>query len=196
MKKLFFAALAVMLSFGMAHALLPSFGIKGGVNLSNIYGTDADLLNPDMKLGGIGGAFVTLDLVALKIQPELLYSQKGYKWSYYGASVTEHADYLEIPLLLKFSFGKIIVPSIYLGPSIGVLVSAKETYQSQSYDAKDLYNSNDFGLVFGAEVKTPAKVSVEARYNLGLSKVYKAMYNYEPEIKNSAISVMLGYYLF
>jgi hypothetical protein len=195
MKKLAFLALALLLTFSLAHALLPSFGIKGGVNMANIAGSDA----PDdtkSKLGVVGGAFVCLDLMVLKLQPELLYSQKGTKGEYLGISYTDKIDYLEIPVLLKFPFGKIIVPSIYLGPSLGVLVSAKETAQSQTVDFKDLCNSNDFGMVFGAEVKTPAKLSVEARYNMGLGKLFKPILGIQPDVKNSTISVMLGYYMF
>jgi hypothetical protein len=196
MKQFTVLLLLVSLFAGMAFAQLPSFGLKGGINMANIYGSDAGRYSSKMKLGGIGGAFICLDLMALKLQPEVLYSQKGFKWDYAGTNVTERLDYLEIPVLLKFSFGKIVVPSIYFGPSIGVLLSAKESAQSQTVDFKEFCNSTDYGLVLGAEIKTPAKLSVEARYNLGLGNVFKPILSVQPEIKNSAISVMLGYYLF
>jgi hypothetical protein len=183
-----------------------SFGIKGGVNMANYSGSDASGMK--MKMGAVGGAFACFDLVALKIQPEILYSQKGAKEEgtidllgtpvAYTGSVS--ADYIEIPVLLKYSFGAVIVPSIYVGPSFGILMSAnakiEATGYSASMDVKDAYNSTDLGLVVGAEVKTPMKLSLEARYTLGLSNAPKAVYGVQPNVKNSTISVMVGYYIF
>jgi hypothetical protein len=208
MKKLLFLALAVLLSMNMAHALLPSFGVKGGLNMAKYSGSDAG--TTDYKMGIAGGAFVCLDLIALKIQPEMLFSQKGAKEKgsiggvSYSGSVT--ANYVEIPVLAKFSFGKIIVPSVYVGPAFGMLMNANAEVtlggvSSGSVDVKDAYNGTDLGLVFGAEVKLPVKLSVEARYNMGLKTIAKEYTNalgqtVKPDVKNSTVSVMLGYYLF
>lgn len=202
MKKLLFLSLAVLLSFGLAHALLPSFGVKGGVNLAKYAGSDAG--TNDYKMGAVGGAFACLDLIAIKIQPELLFSQKGAKQEYtvlgVPTTVSNTLNYVEIPVLLKFSFGKIIVPSIYAGPAFGTLMSATAKIEagglSASGDIKDQLNGTDLGLVFGAEVKLPVKLSVEARYNMGLSKVPKEVLGVQPDVKNSTVSVMLGYYMF
>jgi hypothetical protein len=202
MKKLLFLSLAVLLSFGLAHALLPSFGVKGGVNMATYAGTDANItgVTKTSKMGLGAGAFVCLDLIAIKIQPEVLFSQKGAKYEVSGASYTQSLSYVEVPVLLKFSFGKIIVPSVYAGPAFGTLMSAKQTGEmagvSISGDIKDQLNGTDLGLVFGAEVKLPVKLSVEARYNMGLSKIPKAISGVQPDVKNSTVSVMLGYYMF
>lgn len=190
MKRFVFLVLAAFLTFNLAHAILPSFGVKGGVNMAKFTGSDAG--DNDFKMGAVGGAFACVDLIAMKIQPEILYSQKGAKYTILGATLYEKHDYVEIPVLLKFSFGKIIVPSIYAGPAAGLLMSAKLT-NGGSVDIKDEIKSTDLGLVFGAEVKTPAKLSVEARYTMGLGTFDKEG---DFSVKNSAISVMLGYYMF
>jgi hypothetical protein len=207
MKKLLLVSIAVLFTVGMAHALLPSFGIKGGLNMAKYTGSDAG--STDYKMGVAGGAFVCLDLIAMKLQPELLFSQKGAKEEgtidilgtpvNYSASTT--ANYIEIPVLAKFSFGKIIVPSIYAGPSLGMLMSATGEAEfggvsSGSVDVKDAFNSTDLGLVFGIEIKTPAKLSIEARYNMGISSVAKDIAGTSFDVKNSTASLMLGYYLF
>lgn len=202
MKKTLFLMLGVLLSFSLAQAILPSFGIKGGVNMAKYVGSDAG--STDMKMGIAAGAFACVDLIALKVQPEILFSQKGAKEEYnvlgIPTSVSNTLNYIEVPILVKFSFGKIIVPSIYAGPSFGMLLSAnaKATAVGMSYseDIKDYINSTDLGLVFGAEVKLPVKLSAEARYNLGLSKVPKEVSGIQADVKNSTISLMLGYYLF
>lgn len=185
MKKALLLLMVTVLTFSLAHALLPSFGIKGGVNMAQFYGSDVQ--KADYKTGASAGIFVCLDLIALKLQPEVLYSQKGSK-----SDLLVKADYLEVPVLAKFSFGKIIVPSIYAGPSFGRLLSASVG----GIDVKDSYNSTDLGLIFGAEVKLPIKISLEARYDLGLTQVPKESNGVQLDAKNSAISVMLGYYMF
>ncbi len=205
MKRITITLLAVLLVAAMAgnsSAQGLSFGIKGGLNMANYTGSDADGMK--MKMGAVGGAFACFDLVALKIQPELLFSQKGAKTSGtmgtipYTGSVT--ANYVEIPVLLKYSFGAVIVPSIYVGPSLGILMSATSKVEASGYsasmDMKDFYNSTDLGLVIGAEVKTPMKLSFEARYEMGLTNAPKEVLGVQPNVKNSTISVMVGYYIF
>lgn len=140
-----------------------SLGIKGGLNMASIAGADAG--SPIMKPGLVGGAYATIDLMFVNIQPEALYSQKGLKRDDGGITITVHYNYLEIPVLLKFPLGKIIVPSIYAGPSFGMLMSA----DIEGIDIKDGLKSSDLGLVFGVDVKTPVKLSVDARYTMGLT---------------------------
>ncbi len=197
MKRTAILLLAAAIAAAPAWALLPSFGVKGGINMATYTGSDAG--SPDMKMGGVGGAFLTLDLIALKIQPELLFSQKGAKETISGVTLSTTQNYLEVPVLLKYSFGAIIVPSVYVGPSFGMLMSATATASgggvSGSTDIKNYLNGTDVGLVIGAEVKTPMKLSIEARYNLGLSKVPKEVLGVQSDVKNSTISVMLGYSL-
>lgn len=156
-----------------------SLGIKGGLNMASIIGADAG--SPNMKSGLVGGTYAAIDLMFVDIQPEVLYSQKGVK-----QDVTVHYNYLEIPVLFKFPLGKIIVPSIYTGPYFGMLINAN----IEGVDIKDGLKSNDLGLVFGVDVKTPLKLSVDARYTMGLTSFDDAgVY----DVKNSVISLMIGY---
>jgi outer membrane immunogenic protein len=199
---LLLAAILVPALAGNLSAQLPSFGVKGGVNMAKYTGSDAG--TNDMKMGAVGGVFACVNLIAFKVQPELLFSQKGAKKEQTGGGTTytysTTQNYLEVPVLLKYSFGAIVVPSIYIGPSFGMLVSATAKTSggsnSGSGDIKNYLNGTDIGLVLGAEVKTPVKLSVEARYTMGLTNVDKASAIGQSNIKNSTISVMLGYYLF
>ena len=171
-----------------------SLGIKGGLNMAKFTGADA---GPNsMKTGLVGGAYATIDMVFLNIQPEVLFSQKGATYELLGLSIDQNLNYVEIPVLIKFPLGKIVVPSIYVGPSFGVLMSA----DIEGFDIKDAVVSSDLGLVFGVDIKTPIKLTVDARYNLGLmttAKEYEILgQTYNPDVKNSTISLMLGYGLF
>src|SRR5689334_21580903 len=59
----------------------PKFGIKGGINLTNMY--VSNVKDENMKLGPNVGLFAKIPLVrGLSIQPELLYSSKGSRITY------------------------------------------------------------------------------------------------------------------
>ncbi|HAD82629.1 MAG: hypothetical protein A2509_01110 [Candidatus Edwardsbacteria bacterium RIFOXYD12_FULL_50_11] len=171
-----------------------SLGIKGGVNMAKFTGADAG--TNSMKTGLVGGAYATIDLMFVNIQPEVLFSQKGATYEILGLSIDQNLNYVEIPVLIKFPLGKIVVPSIYAGPSFGMLMSA----DVEGVDVKDAVMSSDLGLVFGVDVKTPIKLTVDARYNLGLMTTAKEFeflgVTYNPDVKNSTISLMVGYALF
>jgi hypothetical protein len=56
------------------------FGVKIGVNYSNIYDAQGENFVDDPKYGVALGGFVSIPIGAFfGVQPELLYSQKGYK---------------------------------------------------------------------------------------------------------------------
>jgi hypothetical protein len=176
-----------------------SFGLKGGMNMSNLSGSD--ISNSSSRIGLVAGGFATLNLMFVKVQPEILYSQKGAKYETPSASITASYDYLEIPILLKRSFGAIVVPSIFLGPSVGLSMNAENEYidaltGNTTIEDVKINMGPDIGLVVGAEIKTPVKLSVEARYTMGLSKIFKEESVTPSDAKNTAISVMIGYSLF
>lgn len=193
MKKLLVGLLVLGLgSMALAQGL--TIGVKGGLNMASITGADAG--SPQIKSGLVVGAYGNIDLMFINVQPELLYSQKGFKEEELGVTITGSYNYLEIPVLLKFPFGKIIVPSIYIGPSFGMLMNAEWEAGGIGVDWKDYTESSDLGFVFGVDLKTPAKLTLDARYTMGLKTVSKEILGVTPEWKNSVISLMVGYALF
>ena len=114
MKKLVLAVLVLMLFAAYACAQdaplakgLIGKGIKAGVALGSISGSDADPgdgADKKMLLGFGGGAFVTYGFTPMfAIQPELLYMMKGVKYQATegDAEETIKASYIEIPILLR-----------------------------------------------------------------------------------------------
>ncbi len=156
-------------------------GIKGGVNFANVSGADA-APNSKTKTGFVAGGYLTISLPMLfTIQPEVLYSQKGFTAdeTIFGTSVkvTGSLNYLEIPVLVKYSFPvPVVKPSLYAGPAMGILLSAKAkgeaSGQSQETDIKDQTTSTDWGLVLGASANI-AIITVDVRYTLGLTTLDK-----------------------
>ncbi|WP_456314955.1 outer membrane beta-barrel protein [Pseudomonas shirazensis] len=76
MRKIILSAIAVM-AFGSMNAQETRFGVKGGLNLSNIVGGDVDGTKSlvGFHVGGLAEIKIT-DKFA--IQPELLYSAQGF----------------------------------------------------------------------------------------------------------------------
>ena len=186
-----FLILVMTLAFAVAaNAEGTAFGIKAGVNFANIAGDDVDDLNS--LTGFVGGGFVDIPMSpTFSIQPEVFYSQKGAKYEEMGTDVSIKLDYVDIPVLLKFTMaGESARPFFLFGPSVGFSVSSKLSVNDESFDL-DGVASTDFGLVFGIGVNFQ-KFLIEGRYALGLSNV-----NDDEAVSgsnnNTAFQLMLGY---
>lgn len=187
-------------------------GLKGGMNIANLHGKDVEELEEEIgadlvsKMGFCAGGFITYSLSDMfAIQPELLFSMKGAKAEreILGETmkVTIKVNYLEIPVLAKLSIptpGN-VKPSLFVGPSLAIKLSGKSKWEyageSEEEDIEEL-KSTDFGLVFGAGIDFglgQGKLTVDARYTLGLTKVHEPEEEEEIDIKNGAISIMVGY---
>lgn len=193
------------LAFGQG---LTGFGAKAGLNLANIGGADAtkDSLgaDPDMKLGLALGGYATFDFgLPVLIQPEVLFSQKGYKIDvsedFFGETLSIAGaiglNYLDINLLAVYPINDQI--SVFAGPSLGQFLSGKseltveiggESDTVEEDIESDDMNGMDYGLIIGGGYNL-GMLSVEARYSLGLKKAI----NEDLDMKNNVIQVMVGY---
>ena len=214
-KVLLSGVLVLILAIGISAQ--PSFksglsgkGFKIGLGMAKFTGSDLgsleDFMGTETKHLSrfTGGAFLTFSLSPMfAIQPEALISMKGAKWSEGGASLSEKLTYLQIPILAKIMFQTpgVVKPSIYAGPTMGFLLSAKETLEGTGQydgdvDVKDSYQGNDIGLILGFGVDVGAgggAVTFDARYEMGLSKIMKGGGGYTPDIKNSQFAFLVGY---
>jgi hypothetical protein len=167
MKKLTLV-LSAGFSFAIAHAQL-AFGIKGGANISNVGGSDAG--GTSSLVGFNAGAYLNIPILVqhLSLEPELVYSAQGFKETSGGITTTQHINYLNIPILFKYSFGGVFVET---GPQAGILMSAKAKALGETADDKNGFFGADWAWVFGAQVKIPmTPITVDARYNFGMSNI-------------------------
>jgi hypothetical protein len=138
------------------------FGLKIGSNYSNVYDSQGEDFVADAKFGLAGGVFVSIPIGSyFGVQPEVLFSQKGYKstGSFLGSSysMTRTTDYLDVPLLVAFK--PIENVSILFGPQFSYLMKQKDDFtggtitstQEQSY-TNDNYRKNTFCLTGGADL--------------------------------------------
>lgn len=181
MKKRILAILILISFSALCFAQTASFGLKGGMNISNIYDTEGD--GPDSRFGFIGGGFCDFDFVSFSIQPEVLFSQKGWKYD-----IGCRYNYFEIPVLIKIPLSHKLRVSPYLGPAVSLLANAK----IEDFNISQDVNSPDLGLVLGAEIKTKHKVSLDVRYTRGLRKIIKDEPYESYDIKHSVFSIMFG----
>ena len=184
-------------------------GVKIGLNSAKLHGDDVedfeDMLGAgfDSKLGFCFGGFVTFSLHEMfAIQPEVLYTMKGAKMeeSVMGETlyVWVNLNYLEIPVLAKLQIptqGN-IKPSIFVGPALGIKVSAKAKAEyageTEEEDIEDM-KSTDLGLVIGGGVDFglgKGMITVDLRYTLGLATISEWE---DEDVKNGVFSLMIGY---
>ena len=165
-------------SFSMANAQQLQFGVKGGLNISNITVSNGFNGYSYSTLASFNaGAFLKIPVVRFfSIQPELYYSGQGFKADDgSGGTYSEHVNYLNIPILAKFTTRS----GFYLetGPQIGVKLSAKDKENGLSQDVSSAYNSADFEWAFGLGYKIPmAPVGIDLRYNVGITNVANDSY--------------------
>ncbi|MEQ1758187.1 MAG: porin family protein [Vicinamibacterales bacterium] len=144
-------------------------GAKIGVNFSTVSG-DIEA-EKSLRTGLLVGGFLTVPKGnTLAFQPEVLFSMQGVKGEEAdGTKLTYEINEIQIPLLLRVgrSGGG---THLLLGPSIGIVTSAKATSGSLEQDIKDDLKSTDIGFIVGAGV-TVNRFLIEARYNLGLTNL-------------------------
>ena len=103
-----------------------NFGLKIGTNYSKVYSVDAESFNTDPKFVLAAGMFLSIPLgEALQLQPEILFSQKGYQASGpllgQGYIITRTSNYIDVPLLIGVKAFKGF--TILAGPQYSFLIS-------------------------------------------------------------------------
>lgn len=200
MKKLVLI-LAAGVSFATAHAQI-QFGVKAGANLSTFTGNDAT--GAKSLAGFNGGVYANIPIAkSFSFSPELLYSSKGAKYDSmdYSPAYSLHANYLDIPLLVKYTHSSGF--NVETGPQIGFLLSAKAKADGISVDDKQYLNSTEFAWDFGIGYDlSSVPLGIELRYDLGLSNLEKSVANSgggsssTGKIHNAVFQLGLRYTLF
>lgn len=184
-----------------------TFGIKGGVNFSNLYVKDAD--ENKMLTGFNLGLFAKLPFTkTFAIQPELYYTTKGaqttYNSTFVNGTFEYNFNYLELPLLFVVNITDNF--NLHAGPYVSYMLNGKVKNKSNvgsvDFDEKintEDYNKIDAGIAAGAGVDLGA-ISLGARYTYGLTKVGKertfagTAYT-TPDATNGVMSVYVSFSL-
>lgn len=183
--------------------LTPKFGIKGGLNLTNLFVNDVN--DEHMRVGLNGGVYAKLPVTkGFSIQPELLYSGKGAKLEYNNflegsGEYRFNLHYVELPVLAVINVAKNF--NIHAGPYVSYLAGASisdlndDGTISNIKDLKaDNFNRFDYGLAAGLGIDVQ-NFTIGARYNYGLHEIGKSgslSGQLTKDSKNSAIQLYVG----
>lgn len=176
-------------------------GVKGGANYADISGKDLDKNAYQYKLTWHAGAMVNIQYPGttwFSIQPELIYSRKGYESSSLPFTLTDNQgnlvyeaqrsgfvnfNYLEIPVMLNFKTGIIVFE---FGPQFsylfgyqndaiviqtlgdGTIITVEDTGRRFS---EDRLRKVDIGLATGFRLETQNGVGLGLRFNQGFIKL-------------------------
>ncbi len=207
---IFSAMKKLILSLGLlagvsvaAQAQSAKFGIKAGASLSNLVGGGA---NGQGLFGFNGGAFANFALSdAISIQPELLYSMKGFRReqsdNFYGTNYTIKATSrihnIDIPVLARVSANGLFME---FGPQIGFNVAAKSKAEvtqgtrtnTDESDFKDDIKPVELGFAAGVGYQLSNGPGIGLRYNGGLTNIAKDN-DTSSAVRNTVFQLYLSY---
>lgn len=185
-------------------SLSPKFGIKAGVNLTNMYVQDVS--DENMKVGFNAGFFAKLPITrGFSIQPELLYTSKGAKETYDNFIQGEgeyrfNLNYIELPVLAVINLAKNF--NVHVGPYVAYLadVNIKDLEDNGTInEISDLDTDNfkriDYGVVGGLGIDI-SNFTLGARYSYGLREIGESgslSGELTKDSKNSVISLYIGF---
>jgi len=176
MKKVLFFILVFCLSIPIFSQV--KYGIKAGLNLSNLSGFDSDYSKYTLSLNGPYGihfgGFANYSINSLLgFQPELVFSMQGAKYPGYVYVQPEIKGgisryyYINLPLLLEIKPFRFPL-SFLAGPQLGLCVN-RSLYDGSYLNKTIIKNNNfDLGLDFGLQYRLTSHLSLGLRYNIGL----------------------------
>ncbi|WP_214069899.1 porin family protein [Mucilaginibacter sp. dw_454] len=163
MKKIFLAVIAMLSFCGYANAQQDSgTEVSIGVGYSGSYVVDFN--NGDaQQIGGFNAGISAdhyfNDQWSLKVNAS--YQQKGWADGYYTDNAGNEVDgvnfklnYITVPVMANWHFGRDRNWYLDCGPYIGFLLSASESSHLLT-NTKSLFNSTDAGIALGIGLKIP-----------------------------------------
>lgn len=138
-------------------------GAKLGFNYSNVWDSEGEEFKAEGKFGFVGGGFLSIPILdVFSFQPELLFSQKGFKATgrLLGAdyNISRTTNYLSLPLLAGFTPIKFV--TILAGPQYSYLMkqtdefeNATTTVAQEQEFVNDNIRDNTFSFLIGADFK-------------------------------------------
>lgn len=209
MKRLLLSATIIVLAIGNSYAQKArdvfSLGIKVGSNYSNVFDSQGDKFVAEGKYGLAAGAFLSLPIgKIIGIQPEVIYSEKGFKatGSFLGSnySATRTTTYIDVPILLAVKPTNFL--TVLAGPQYSFLIKQNNNFTSTLASAdrdkifdNDNIRKNVLGLIGGVDINLSsfvigARVGVDVQNNNGDGS------STTPRYKNAWYQATIGFRLF
>jgi len=152
------------------------------------------------KTGLVAGGFVQFAFSErLSFQPELLFVMKGVKLdeAANGGTVTAKVNYMEFPLLVRYSaaIGNGLSAYALVGPTFGLKASSSAQVDAPSktvdLDIDGAIRSFEVGLAFGGGVERGPYL-LEARFTLGLNDIANDTVPHVDALRNRTVAIVAG----
>ena len=211
MRKIFFAAAMVLLIAGTADAqrrgyrkqrssddfLQPRIGLTGGLNIANTISSRNSDFSTDTKLGANFGLYLDIPIIyPLSFQPEILYSQKGYRANTVYGQFAQRANFIDVPILAKIKLAPAF--NVLVGPQVSFLMNTRNTY----YDGFDIIQQSKYtyngdktfvGGVIGVGLDLNRNVELRGRYTIDFQENNPNGSSGVPDYRNQVWQVGLGF---
>jgi hypothetical protein len=164
-------------------------GPKLALNFANVIGNGGGQSNK-FKFGYSAGFFLRVDLnETVGLQPEILYSTRGYKKSTsFGnlsndTSIVNSFSYIDFPFLLDIAIGD--AAFINVGTQIGFIIDARQkgtvtfvsngNVQTQKIDTSNILGirTMEYALALGGGYKFNFPMAVSLRFVYGFTNLYE-----------------------
>lgn len=175
MKKVYMLLVALALVFATEAQAQIKFGVKGGLNL-----TDMSLSNDVLKSSNRTGFYIgptvkfTLPIVGLGIDASALYDYRSAKVDApEGGSETFKQQQIAIPVNLRYGFGLGSLASLYIfaGPQFGFNVG------SDIDEINWKWKNSNFSVNVGLGLMLVNHLQVNANYNIACGKTGEVRVN-------------------
>lgn len=176
------------------------FGVKAGINISDVYQPTNNNINTSGVVGLVTGVFAQIPIISrFGIQPEVLFSQRGYNAKSTNQNNTFSVDrtlnYLDLPVMATFSPNSMF--TIMAGPQLSIYLNQKDAYVNGSTvtNPKDFINDNQgsaLSFLTGVDVNLRNWV-VSGRVGCDISENDFNEQNDSPQYRNIWLQTTLGY---
>ena len=178
------------------------FGLKAGINYSNVYDSEGEDFEADGKFGAVAGGFFVIPIGKfVGIQPELLFSQKGFQasGSFLGNSYSfkRTTDYIDVPLFFSIKPSEFF--SIQVGPQYSYLIKQTDVFKTGFVDINqqtefenDNIRKNTLCFVAGADINIK-HINLGLRAGLDLQNNKGDGTSSTPRYKNAWYQFTIGF---
>ncbi len=171
---------------GGAQAQSVGGGLKAGVAFGDVPKITEELeaetgTGTSVRTGFAAGGFLAIRFSnGFSIQPEVLYTQKGVSLDFSEGGVRGDwklaVDCIDIPVLARYTFGKVVRGYVFAGPSFDITMSATMKSnilgEQDDEDISDEVEDLEVAAVFGGGVEF-GPLLIEARWSEGLTSLAK-----------------------
>ena len=171
MKKISLFACALLLG-ATVFAQNAKIGLKAGLNVSTLTDENDEL---GSKLGFHAGLLSHIHLAPQwALQPEIMYSSQGAKYTITDGEHELGLNYINIPVQVQYMFNNGF--RLQTGPQVGFLVDVndkRDGTETGNFTSDD-FHTVDVSWSAGLGYLTHSGLGVDARYNFGLRNILDA----------------------